>query len=218
MKNLDFLTFSFDTLKNDAGDDQFKKNASEKLELIRKYSKKYNINASAIITITSKNTDEIEGIIKRLDNHGISVLLSLIHSGKGRFDFRRHVPELEFRTDEEMKRLDDLQEALLRMKKQGYKISEKDDFIRNMKNFVQGRYRMDCPAADQFFTIDIDGRIKACHDTPASEVNALDFDDYDKMRKDVKKTIIEGCNCYYDCYYNSQFGNINLINILNSKR
>jgi len=201
LKNLDFLTFSFDTSKKNSS---LCKNPTNKLKIIRKYSKKYDIATSAILTITSKNTSEIEDIIKLLNNYKISILLSLLHSDRGNYDFRNYTPHLEFKRQEDYDNLINLQNRLLQLKKEGYKIAESDDFIKNMINYVTGNYKIQCLATNPFFTIDFDGRIKACHDTKPSDINALQFEDYNKMKNKVKKTVKAGCNCYYDCYINNE--------------
>ncbi|MFW6024719.1 MAG: radical SAM protein [Candidatus Woesearchaeota archaeon] len=51
LKNLDFLTFSWDTTTKD---NTFKKNSLSKLKLIERTSKRYNIKPSTIITILLK--------------------------------------------------------------------------------------------------------------------------------------------------------------------
>jgi MoaA/NifB/PqqE/SkfB family radical SAM enzyme len=200
LKDLDFMTFSCDALEQKT----LQKNTLSKLPLIQEQCKKYDIKASAIITVTSKNVDEIPLIIKQLHRHGIASLLSLIHSDKGDYDFRGYAPSLEFRTEQDLRNLERLQKTLLTMKKYGFKIAEQNDFIKNMSTYAKGEYQMHCPATEHFFTIDTDGYIKACHDTKASSVNALTFEDYNAMKKEVKATIPQHCTCYYDCYFNSQ--------------
>jgi MoaA/NifB/PqqE/SkfB family radical SAM enzyme len=209
LKNLDFLTFSRDSLGKDG---TFEKDALPRLELISRWCRKLKITPSAIITVTSKNVKEVPDIVRKIDRYGISILLSYIHSsGEDSYEFRNHVPELEFRTRSDFQDLAAFQETMLRMKRDGFRIAESDNFIRNMINFAQGRYRLKCPATDPFFTVDVDGRIKPCHDIPASGVSALDFQDYFKMKHEVSKCIPAGCNCYYDCYFNSQDGFKNLL-------
>lgn len=199
LKNLDYLTFSFDTVNED--DLHFTKHSSPKLAMITEQCKKHNITPSAIVTVTSKNTDQVEEMVKQLDAHGITAMLSLIHSDDDpHFDFRNYTPHLEFTTELDYKRLEKLQARLIQMKRQGYGIAETDEYIYNMSAYSNGAFQVDCPAADPFFTVDYDGRIKACHDTPASDVSALEFTDYRAMQSEIKKTIKPGCNCYYNCY------------------
>lgn len=200
LKDLDFLTFSCDALESDV----LQKNTLNKLPLIEKQCKKYSIKPSAIITITSQNVDEVPLIIKRLKKYDVSSLLSLIHSDKGDYDFRGYAPSLEFKTREDIANLEKLQTTLLTMKKNGFRIAEQDAFINNMTTYAQKKYQMQCPATQNFFTIDTDGYIKACHDTKPSKVNALTFTNYNTMKKTVQETIPKQCTCYYDCYFNSQ--------------
>lgn len=199
IRDLDFLTFSFDTVQVDS--DVFQKNPIRRLGLIAEQCARYDIKPTAIITLTSKNTDEVESMIRVLDDHGISAMLSIIHSDPDpHFDFRNHTPELEFRTEEDFARLAALQRRLKELKAEGLRLAESDHYLDHMMDYAKGTFQVDCPAADPFFTIDYDGRIKACHDTPASDVSALDFGDFEEMRQRVRLTVKPGCNCYYNCY------------------
>jgi hypothetical protein len=222
LQHLDFLTFSFDSIERKS---MFKKDPRDKLRIINKMSRRYDIIPSAILTITSKNIDMIIPAIKILNQNKISCLLSLIHSDndsndnkdRGKkltennrgYDFRSYTPELEFKTAEDIRKLISLQKSLIRMKNQGFRIAERKEYIMNMVNYAKGKYRIRCPAADPFMTIDCDGYIKACHDCLPSRINALNFKDYDKMKKELKNTIPKDCTCYYDCYFNHQFGKLN---------
>ncbi|MGM5481915.1 MAG: radical SAM protein [Nanobdellota archaeon] len=211
MKNLDYLTFSIDELFNKNG---FEKCPVDKLEMIKINSAKYGIETSAIITINSQNIDDVPSIIKKVNSYGIPVLLSLLHSDEGNYDFRSYVPDLEFKTQKQVAKLRELEMTLLRMKKEGYMISENNDFIKNMANYVTGKFKIQCPAANYFFTINNDGFIKACHDMKPSKINALEFKDYGKMRIELKKTIMPSCNCYYDCYFNKSLRPKQFLNLL----
>ena len=200
LKNLDYLTFSCDTSQLKSN---LTKNTLDKFNFISESSRKYNITPSVIITVTSKNTDEIPLMVTKASKQGISVLLSLIHSNEGSYDFRNHSPNLEFKTIDDFKKLEQLQNKLILLKQKGYKISESDFFIRNMINYVKGSFKIDCPAANPFFTIDCDGMIKPCHDIKATNISALEFTDYNIMNEQIKKNVPKSCNCYYDCYVNN---------------
>lgn len=202
LDNLDFLTFSFDTL--DAGRSSLPKDPSARLGLIAEQCRRQRITPSAIVVVSAKNYTEVEDIVRLLDAHGISALLSMIHSGGGEWDFRHHAPDLEFSTEEDLRGLEALQRRLLEMKRAGVRIAESDTYLSNMAAFARGTFRIRCPAAQPFLTVDLDGRIKACHDTPASALNALTFTDYDAMLRQVRSTVHAGCNCYYDCYVEGQ--------------
>ncbi len=208
LRNLDFLTFSCDTYKKS---DNLSKHTTDKFKMIAENCKKQRIKPSVIITVTSKNTKEVPMMIREASRYGISSLLSLIHSDKGDFDFRGYAPFLEFRTEEEINKLKELQRRILNMKRRGYKISEDDYFIENMINYAKKDFQIECPATDPFFTIDCDGRIKPCHDIKASDVNALEFTDYSSMKEKVANVVPNKCNCYYDCYVNNASSKIQLL-------
>lgn len=205
LRDLDYLTFSWDTL-DDAqdGHEGLEKNPAAQLPLIVEQCRRYAITPSAIVTVTAANLDDIEPIVKTLHAQGVSSLLSLIHSGDQTWDFRADVPELTFHDESSQASLAALAHRLLTLKHQGVAIAESDAFLNRMVDYVRGDFQMDCPAADDFFTIDVDGRIKACHDTPASDINAQTFGDYEDMRRRVRNTVRSGCNCYYDCYFEAR--------------
>jgi MoaA/NifB/PqqE/SkfB family radical SAM enzyme len=201
---LDFITFSFDTMRPDG---MLEKHSAPRLALIARECRRYDIVPSAIVTVTSQNVGEVEAMVRALDDHGISAMLSLIHSSDDpHFDFRAHTPELEFRTDAQKAALRELQERLKALKREGVRLTESNRFIDGMIDYAEGRFQIDCPAAEQFFTIDYDGYIKACHDTPASGVHALDWHDYEAMRKAVRASVKPDCNCYYNCYVYGKTG------------
>jgi len=205
LQDLDYLTFSWDTLGH-ASDapEGLTKNPAAHLPLIVEQCRRYAITPSAIVTVTAANLDDIVPIVRELDALGVSSLLSLIHSGDQTWDFRADVPELTFADAGSQKSLAALASRLLELKHQGVAIAESDAFLTHMADYVRGDFQMDCPAADNFFTIDVDGRIKACHDTPASDLNAQTFGDYEDMRRQVRDTVRPGCNCYYDCYFEAR--------------
>ena len=204
LRHLDFLCFSFDTLSTAAG--VLQKDPSEKLGFLAEQAALHDIALSSIITITSANLDEIEPMVRKLDQHGIKAQLSLLHSDEGRWDFRGFTPHLEFRSEAEISGLQRLCERLVAMKRAGVSIAETDAFLRILPRHAAGEHEIDCPAADPFVTVDFDGRIKACHDTPASSVSALDFEDLGTMRRAVRATVKPGCNCVYDCYFEARGG------------
>lgn len=202
LRPLDFLTFSWDTL--DGAVSGLEKDPSARLDSIVEGCRRNAILPSAIVTVTARNLDEVEPIVLRLDQARVPSLLSLLHSGKEGFDFRGYVPELSFGTEQDLGRLERLGRRLIALKREGVRIAESDAFLENMVSFARGTFKMDCPAGDPFFTVDTDGRIKACHDAPPSPVSALDFQDYDSMRAIVRSNVPKDCNCYYDCYFEAR--------------
>lgn len=204
LSELDFLCFSFDTQRLDDG--VLQKDPSDRLAFIAAQCARYNIAPSAIVTVTAANTEEIVPIARALDAHGIKVQLSLIHSDPGKWDFRNHTPSLEFRTPEQHAALRRLSERLIELRAEGVAIAESTAFLQTMPKHAAGEHEIDCPAADPFVTVDFDGRIKACHDTPASDFSALALQDVETMRREVRATVKPGCNCFYDCYFEARRG------------
>lgn len=199
LKNLDFLTVSVDNLVPDGISN---KCISKKLDLIKKYSAKYNFSVEVISTIHSKNVMQIPKIVRMASKNNFNFLISLIHSDKGKYEFRGYTPNLEFKKRETWK-LKHLQKELIKMKRNGYRIGECEDFIKDMADYASKRYKIKCKAGDKYFQVNNDGFLMACKDSPPSKVHALHFKNYNTMRKEVQKNIIPGCNCFYNCYYNS---------------
>lgn len=201
LKDIDYLNISIDSISgNEISEKTFNKKT---MDLVKKYSKKYGFKVQVTNVITSKNIKEIPDIIKKVSAYGFSTLLSIIHSDKGNYDFRRNKPELEFNTKEDINNLIWLKEKLKHMRKNGYKISESYDFLDDLINYVTGKFKMPCYAGEKYFEINNDGFIKGCHDCNSSNVNGLIFNNYKKMQKNVKETVPKNCNCFYDCYYNT---------------
>lgn len=203
LRSLDYLTFSWDTLGS-SDSPGLRKNPAARLPLIVEQCQRYAITPSAIVTVTAANVHEVEPMVRELDARGVSTLLSLIHSGDRSWDFRGEAPELTFADDASRAALDKLAQRLLTLKRQGVAIAESDAFLSHLGDYVRGNFQMDCPAAQDFFTVDVDGRLKACHDTPSSDVDARSFTDYEDMRRRVRATVRPGCNCYYDCYFEAR--------------
>lgn len=199
LSRLDFLNISLDDINEDTISEKFD---VSKLGLISDFSKRFDVRVCIITCVTAKNVTRVAELIETVSKYEFDFLISPIHSNKGRYVYRGYNPELEFRTEEDFKHLKDLQSRLLHMKAQGRRIAESNDFIKDMSNYAKNKFRMWCLAGEDYFCINNDGYIMACHDTMPSDVNALEFSDYEEMKKSVKKPIPKDCNCFYDCYYN----------------
>ena len=132
-------------------------------------------------------------------------LLSLYHSGDAGFDFRTEDDGLEFRTDDDLAALGEMAETLIQLREgERVPIAESDDYLRALVPFKRGAAVTECRAGRDWFEVDCDGSIKACHDGLPSPINALDEPDYDTMRREVARHVPEGCRCIYDFYFNAQ--------------
>ncbi len=201
LRNLDFLTFSFDLV---SGDGPSRKDTFGKFELIQEASRKYGFTCEAIVTLTRKNVEEAPRIVRIADEAGIDVTFSVVHTaepGQG-YEYRGSHPDLAFDSEEDIARLKDVAEELKSLRHQGYRVSETDRFLDDMVEFAKGEFKMPCYAGDGYFTVAPDGRIQPCHDRPASEINAAYCDDYSEMRKALKNSVPKDCTCLYRCFYN----------------
>ena len=200
---VDFLTVSFDHLRAGEGSG---KHAGERLELLRWAVEHLGHDIQTITTITRDNLSEAPDVIERTLAAGLSAMISVIHADPPEraapHEFRRSSPGLTPQTAAEHAAVDAMVARLLVLKDRYPNFVESRGFLRGIPDFLQGRYQMDCYAADAYFEVNNDGAIMACHDTPPSAVNALTFDDYDAMKAEVRRTITPRCTCYYNCYYN----------------
>ncbi|MBM4386737.1 MAG: radical SAM protein [Deltaproteobacteria bacterium] len=202
LNGLDFLILSLDGEgeKKDSG-----KNFYDRLDILREHSGKTGLSVSVMATVTKNNVNGIPGLVKLLKKYGFPFLISLYHSGATEnFDFRTEHDELDFRTPEELEKLSELAERLIEMRREGYLIGENDWFLRSLAPFKKGEAVTECLAGRNWFEVDCDGSIKACHDAPPGGLNALDEPDYKAMKTELRRTLPAGCRCVYDFYYNAQ--------------
>jgi len=199
LKNLDFLNISLDALPNDTS---FKKTAFKQLPLIYDFAKKFKRKVFIITCITKKNIEQIPEIIRIISHYKFDFRISMLHSGGENHSYRGYHPELDFRTEEDMEKIKTFQHQILEMKAQGYRIAESTSFINDIMYHVKKSFQMDCWASEDYFCINNDGYLMACHDSLPSQINALDNYTLTDMKANLKKTLPSDCTCFYDCYYN----------------
>ena len=199
LPKLDFLTLSMDPESGGSG-----KSGFDRLDMLREHADKTGLSVSVMATITKRTVDGIPGLAGRLRAYNFPLLLSLYHAGDSGFDFRTDREDLDFREPGDFERLEALAETLIEMRREGYLIGETDWYLRSLAPFKRGETVTGCRAGLDWFEVDFDGRIKACHDAPPSSLNVLDEPDYRILGRELRKTLPADCRCIYDFYFNAQ--------------
>jgi len=201
----DFVTVSMDSL--DAGSKDGKGALRDKAELLLEGARRHGYTVKTITTITSQNLQTAPDVIEWVLSRGMSAMLSVIHAGRveegTETSFRRPQLDLVPQSPAELEALQGLVQRLLALRDRYPRFLETREYIRGIPDFLQGRFQMDCAAGDEYFEIDSDGTILACHDAIRSGENALTFTDYDEMKAAVRRTVPPDCTCYYNCFYNN---------------
>jgi MoaA/NifB/PqqE/SkfB family radical SAM enzyme len=201
LPGLDFLTLSLDPegTATDSG-----KHGFERLDMLREYSRSVGLSVSVMATVTRSNARKVPALARRMKAYGFPLLLSLYHSGNRKFDFRTDHADLDFHTPESLADLGTMAEELIELKRQGYPVGENEWYLRSLVPFKQGAVVTPCRAGRDWFEVDADGRIKACHDGPPSHLNALDEPTYETLPAELAGTLPPQCRCMYDFYFNAQ--------------
>lgn len=204
-RNLDHLVISCDSISNKISEKIILKR--RKINMIKNFSKKFGFDVMVQAVITSKNIEEIPRLIKIFSNQGFCFSIQLIHSNKGDYWFRGFTPEIEFKTKQDKEKLREIQHILCKMKRDGYDIINPESYILNMHNYIANKFQINCKAGEDYFVVNNDGMVMPCQDILPSSFNALDLtkENYENMKKEVKKVKFKGCNCYYTCYYDTNF-------------
>ena len=172
--------------------------------MLREYSRSVGLSVSVMATVTRSNARKVPALARRMKAYGFPLLLSLYHSGNRKFDFRTDHADLDFHTPESLADLGTMAEELIELKRQGYPVGENEWYLRSLVPFKQGAVVTPCRAGRDWFEVDADGRIKACHDGPPSHLNALDEPTYETLPAELAGTLPPQCRCMYDFYFNAQ--------------
>jgi MoaA/NifB/PqqE/SkfB family radical SAM enzyme len=202
LPGLDFLTLSLDPVTPDPDDSG--KHGFDRLDTLRSHADRTGLSVSVMATVTRRTVSKIPELARMLSSYRFPLLLSLYHAGSEQFDFRTNHDELDFRTPEDLKALEAMADELISLRRQGYLIGETDEYLQSMVSFKRGEMVTQCRAGIDWFEVDCDGRIKACHDAQPSSINALDEPDYRVMREALRQTRPSGCRCMYDFYFNAE--------------
>ncbi len=199
MSRLDTLTVAFDHLDGPGG---WGKDLMPKIPMIRRYARALGFDVETVTTVTPANIDVVPDVVRKASAAGFKAMLSILHAGAGRHNFRSRRGDLAFRTEEDFARLRAALSELRALKRSGAHLVETDDFLDDVETFARGRFRMPCSAGERWFQVNQDGRVMACLDALPSDVSALDFTDYGAMKRAVRSTVPTDCTCFYNCYYN----------------
>jgi MoaA/NifB/PqqE/SkfB family radical SAM enzyme len=202
LSSLDSLTLSVDP-ENDQKTSA--KHGFNCLDFLKKHADRTGLSVTVMATVTRKNVKGIPDVLKKISQYKFPLLLSLYHSGDKNYNFRTDFDDLDFRTEEDISLLEELSRRLIEMKKMGYQVAETDWYLDSMSRYKRGETVTECHAGRDWFEVDTDGIIKACHDSKPSGINALDEPDYETLKTELQKTLPENCRCIYDFYFNAQY-------------
>lgn len=185
------------------------KKVIELLEYMQALKKKPKITVNAVAT--KLNIKELPELVKFINEHGAYFSVAVLESAPGdQWWFRAHAPELEFKA-KDYPTVEKIFNKLIEMKKQGYKISNDVEQLKNAVKYIKGKYKIKCMAGKLYYSVNPDGTFMGCQDIAPipkriDEMKSIkEAWKYKKMKKDI-----EACpGCYYGCY-------ISLLNLTNN--
>lgn len=122
-----------------------------------------NPNITNYTVLNKKNVDSIVGLIKYMDEKGVSTYILPYHWGnEGTFDHRKNNEKFAFVTDEDIKNYMVTIDKIIDMKKSGFKIKNSIEFLENSKKHIKN-LDWKCSGLSEL-RIDSDGKIVCCCD------------------------------------------------------
>ena len=161
--------------------------------------------------VSKQNIHELPSLTKFANKMGfcvgfVPVLLSEEKDHK--YSYRDYAPKLSFRK-QDSPIIEDSYNKLIKMKKQGYCISNSDVSLKDSITFLKKDYRWQCDAGKLYFMVDYDGSFLPC--TELSSVGSIfekDFTEkfYSKKFQQTMLEKIKSCpNCMHPCYREKGF-------------
>jgi len=194
-KTLDYINISYPVFYSN-----LETKFLDTVKILIHYSKIFKFIVSSTVVVHAKNVLKVPEIVKKLNDLKVNIEISLLHSSDDKlFWYRCNRSDLAFK-EAELNDLENLEKELIKMKKCGYRILTPLGYISRMADYVRKKVFMQCFAVERFFTVNNDGFIMPCQDIPPSNINALDFKDFNQL-KEIRKNIPENCNCWWDCAY-----------------
>lgn len=151
----------------------------------------------ANIIIYKQNLDRIVPLVKKMNSLGIWSIIGLVHSGKEDFwMYRNYCPGMEVKDKEKVK---EVCQELLKLKHQGVKIHNVDEYFEMMPNNLDLKWKCKEP---YYLTIDEDGTLMTCPDFKGSEKFTI-FDLPEKWNQFYKQWQKDKDKCP-GCFYNHE--------------
>lgn len=136
------------------------------LELILNLLKNYNKKPIQIINYTvvnKKNIHDIVDLIKFMNNKGVNIYLLPYHWGnEGAFEHRKNNDKYAFTTNQDYEDYGNTMDQILKMKKEGFKIVNSEEFILASKKHILS-LDWKCEGLSEL-RVDSDGKMVCCCD------------------------------------------------------
>jgi len=161
---------------------------------------------AANVVINKHNIHQIPEIVKKLSDEGFYVNLCTIQHTKNEREFsKNNIKQDYIFTQEDSGQLYSLSNVLLQMKKDGYKISIPESYLRGMSTYGVG-CDWQCSRPTQL-RIDSDGGLMLCNEYRtrlAENYNILNmtYDKYDEFLDQwhVARKYVDCDGCYWSCF------------------
>lgn len=172
----------------------------ETMEYLQTLKKKPKVTINSVAV--KQNIDEIIELAKFVNKHDAYFSIAVLESTPGeRWWFRNYAPELEFKP-EDYSKVERVFNELVKLKKQGHKISNDVEQLQNAIKYIKGEYKKRCYAGKLYYSVNSDGTFMGCQDIApipkrVDEMKTIkEAWNYDSMVKDIKTCP----GCYYGCY------------------
>ena len=128
-----------------------------------------SVNMVDYLVLNKKNVNQVEDIIKYMTERNVSVyILPFHHSDEGEFEHRKNDMPYAFITKEDLKMFDEAVDKIVKMKKNGYLVSNSYEFFELSKKHIK---KLDWKCNDlSELRIDSNGKLVCCCDK-IGEVN-----------------------------------------------
>lgn len=203
---LDYLNISVDNFDNDniSLKNYIFKNGTitNLLQLRALYKTKIRVNT----VLYKNNFYQIKKMIERLHSYQIPISIGLVLS-----NHTTNTDNTHCFSNEDKKELVQISEAIVNMKRNGYKIIDPDDYFTNIPKYLNKEKFWQCNYPTKFGWINIihNGKIRSC--TKKMNEEQINFHDLNKqtltkLRMQYQEKV-KSCNhlCYSNCAYDSWY-------------
>jgi len=184
--NLRSLTTSYDMVSLDSSSDTKSNLALKTIDMFRSFGPVRDV--AVIATLTKKNYKALPETIKRMSNDNIWTFFDLIHADRGQTGSKVKNTSLDLMfSSDDFKRLIDVLNEVLSLKKQGYLCHASEIFINKIIEQQGNIYKWNCAKEDNFpawVTVDCNGVVYPCDDfQPDTELKIPIWKIYDEWSK-----------------------------------
>lgn len=122
-----------------------------------------NANIVNYTVLNKNNVESIIDLIKYMNNRSVAIYILPFHWGnEGTFDHRKNSERFAFIDEEDINKYNDVIDKIIQMKKEGYKIKNSMEFLRESKKHIKN-LDWKCTGLSEL-RIDSDGKLVCCCD------------------------------------------------------